>query len=302
MVVLVQGLKGLAFSVLVALSLRFAQVGQEFVVVVKALLVASLLRHAAIKKHELCSLVGAPLAVDFGNALRCDVELSSLLFALQARGNDPCVKRNLLGGVHEAEPCSIPYGYWFEVLKPLEPGDNALDDLFLCRGRLDVDANAATTLDPRNGKFSPGVVLAIPPLDVLVRNAVGERVVQVHEGAHVGPVATETVHLLETPARFGGLELGGGVNELRSPGVEMLHPHVGEVFGRQVAHHGVHLHGAVADRGAGHERDRPVCLAQRSDLGPQVVSLGRSCPRVHAPGLHVGRVEEVLELVRLVHG
>ena len=290
-----------ALALLVLLDLGHPELLPPGVVLLDQLVVALGLGHAAIQEEQLRSPVRRPLLVNPHGLVDRGIELAARLVGrrwLQHAG----MQRHLAGPGHQAQPLLVALLHVLDGRQHVVAGDHRLQQRLLggCGDHLHGAALAALDLGQR--ELFARVVLGEPALNVLVGDHVGHRVVGIHQGAHVRPVAAQPVHQFQAVAGLGGLQLLGGVHELRPEGVEVLQAVLGQDLRRQVAHDRVHLDRTVGDRRAGHEQARSAVLVQHPHLGVQVEGLlgpGRRAQAAHVGQL--GRVGQVLELVGLVH-
>ena len=270
---LLQCLGHLGKGVLVVVGQGLFALGHQGVVFLEQLVVALGLGHRAIQEHQLRAAHGVELVVDALDVLAGYLQLAALFLGGVGRVNGAHVQRHLAGAVHQAQALGVALVGILDAGQAIEAVNDVAQELLLDRRRLDLDQLAVAALELWHREGLAAVVLAVPALDVLQADGIGELVVQLHQAAHVGPGAAQASHFLE-PAGFGRLERGSVLHELRAPGVEVLQAHLLEGVGGQVAHHRIHLDGAVADGRAGHERDRAGrAVAQHADLVVKVVGL-----------------------------
>ena len=235
------------------------------------------LGHATIEEHKLCPLVRRPLVVDGRYFVNGCVQLSAR-FVVHLRRHCFGVQRQLARLVHQAQASSVAHLDVLDVRKALESRNNAVhQDAQLRRRRLYGNRAPIAALDLRQREFLAGVVLCIPPLDIVVGHHVGYRVVPLHQGAHVRPLAAQASDHLQADAGICRLKFRQGLDELTAEGVEVLKTGVGKEIRGQIPHDGVHLDGAVRDRRPGHEHRGAVHLADDAHLGVQIEGLARSC-------------------------
>ena len=307
LVVFVEGFDGALLGLLVAVQPGPFQLGDQRVVCRDVLLVSLGLRDAAVQEHDLRALVRVPLLVEPEDVVDHGTDLAGAVLDLGEGVHRARIEADLPRPVHQPEPGRVALLEVRDAGKTPETVHHTIEKALLRGIRLDRHGLAVLAafhdgLDARKGELRAFLGL-VGGLHVLHGHGIGHRIVEVHQGAHVGPLATEARHLLE-PARLGWFPLGRGRHVHRAPGVETFDPHVAEFLRREVPQHQVHFSDGVADRGASEERHgRAGPVVQGAEFQVKVHRLPGPGLVAHACGvLHPAVVGEVLELVGLIDG
>ena len=260
------------------------------------------LGHGAVQENQLGALLVAPLLVQAHGLVHHHIQLSARFVHQVAV---PClgVQRQLAGAVHQSQSLFVSVLHIFNERQAVVAVDHLLNQALLCGRRVCLDGAPATALNLRHREFTAWVVFCKPRLYVVIGHHVRHGVVAIHEGAHIGPVAAQSVDHFEPVPGLGRLVLLGCLHVLGAEGVEVLQPRLLQHGWRKVAHDGVHLHRTVADGCTSQECGRPVGFVQDPHLGVQVEGLLRASGRPQPA--HIGQARgicEVFEFVTFVHG
>ena len=304
---LVEGVQRRSLGLFVAVADRLGELFPGGIVVRDDLVVALGLRNRAIEEDDLRPLVLVPLAVGLIDPIDHRRDLAIPAGHLKVGVNRPRVERDLAGPVHQPQALGPALLGIADLRQSRKVADHLGENLVLLRGGQDDDAltiavPALTRCHIGDRELAAWVVLGECLDNVLDRDRVGHGIVEVHQRAHVRPLASQARDFLHA-AGFGRLPLGRIADEHRAPCVEVFNAHLLHLMRHEVAQEQVHFRDRIADRGAGQERYRRARpLSQGAHLEVQVHGLLRSGLVAHARNvLQAGRIGQVLEFVGLVH-